>query len=305
MSDKPRTFKQWLTLMWDLLWDWKHLKPHLTSELHHVAKFPLVLICAILFSILGCYFVTSHFADKKLESTRSTYQSTNSFLAGQLNTTATELKNLKSEYSQKIIEHANANADLKTDYNEKLRNKDTEILKLTSERDNALQRAAMIESMPGNLFNIYTNIAANAPTNLYQFAAILNDFSNSVAQATIMPEFSLVLNKLPISGNGVLISTNRSVFVEIQNISDVTAENATITFSAQLSKTNLIKSHDWDENTMSSRGNSSTFNTWITVCAKNIASKDFFQAETFTISTNVTEPFLATKFTVYSSKSKR
>ncbi len=305
MLDKPRTFRQWLTLMWDLLWDWKQLKPHLTNELHHVAKFPLVLICAILFSVLGCYFVTSHFDDKKLESTRSTYQGTNSFLAGQLNITTTELKNLKSEYSQNIIEHANATADLKMDYNERLRNKDTEILKLTSERDNALQRTAVIESMPGNLFNIYTNIAANAPTNLNQFASIVNDFSNSVAQATIMPEFSIFLNKLPISGNGVLILTNRSVFVEIQNIGDLTAENATITFSAPLSKTNLIKSHDWDENAVSARDNSSTFNTWTTVSAKNIASKDFFTAETFMISTNVTEPFLATKFTVYSSKSKR
>jgi hypothetical protein len=303
MSDKPRTFKQWLTLMWDLLWDWKQLKPHLTSELHHVAKFPLVLFCAILFSVLGCYFVTSHFAGKKLESTRSAFQSTNSFLAGQLNTTTTELKNLKSEYSQKIIEHANATADLKTDYNEKLRNKDTEILKLTSERDNALQRTAVIESMPGNLFNIYTNIAANAPTNLNQFAFILNDFSNSVAQATIMPEFSLSLNKTPILGNGVLILTNRSVSVEIQNVGDLTAENATIVFTAQLSKTNLLKSHDWDENSFSSKG--SDLNVWATINGKNLAPGSFFDAETFVISTNFTQPFLAGRFSVYSSKSKK
>src|SRR5665213_3349592 len=303
MSDKPRTFKQWLMLMWDLLWDWKQLKPHLTNELHHVAKFPLVLICTILFSVLGCYFVTSHFADKQLESTRSTYQSTNSFLAGQLNATTTELKNLKSEYSQKIMEHANATADLKTDYNEKLRNRDTEILKLTSERDNALQRAAVIESMPGNLFNIYTNIAANAPTNLNQFAALLNDFSNSVAQATIMPEFSLFLNGTPILGNGVLVLTNRSVSVEIQNVGEVTAENATIVYSAQLSKTNLLKSHDWDENSFSSMG--SDFNVWATIEGKNLAPGSFFDAETFIISTNFTQQFLAGKFSVYSSKSKK
>jgi len=290
--------------MWDLLWDWKQLKPHLTSELHHAAKFPLVLMCAILFSVLGCYFVTSHFADKKLESTRSTYQTTNSFLAGQLDTTTTELKNLKSEYSQKIVEHANATADLKTDYNEKLRNKDAEILKVTSERDNALQRAAVIESMPGNLFNIYTNIAANAPTNLNQFTTILNNFSNSVAQATAVPEFSLFINNMQISGNGLIILTNRSVFAQIQNVSDVTAENATIVLSAQLSRTNLLKSHDWDDNSFSSMDNSN-LNVWTTVSGKNVASKMFFSAETFVISTNVTEPFLPTKFSVFSSKSKR
>lgn len=304
MSDKPRTIKQWLILMWDLLWDWKQLKPHLTSELHHAAKFPLVLICAILFSALGCYFVTSHFAGRKLDFTRSAYQSTNSFLAGQLDTTTADLKNLKSEYSQKITENANAIADLKIDHNEKLRSKDTEILKLTNERDNALQRAAVIESMPGNLFNIYTNIAANAPTNFNQFATILNDFSNSVAQATIMPDFSFFINNTPISGNGVFILTNRSVSVEIQNVGDLTAENATIDLFARMSKTNLIKTHDWDENASQARGDSN-FNAWKTVAERNLAAKDGFTAETFEVSTNFREPFVYTKFSVYSSKSKR
>ena len=303
MPDKPRKLKDWLALGWDLLWDWKQLKPHLTNELHHAIKFPLVLVCAILFAVFGCYFVTSHFADKKLESTSSAYQSTNSFLEGQLKTITTELGNLKTEYSQKIVDHANAIADLKTDYNEKLRDKDSQILKLSNERDSALQRAAVVEAMPGNLFNIYTNIAANAPTNLNQFATILNDFSNSVAQATAMPDFAFFINKTQISGNGYFILTNRAVSVEIQNSGDVTAEALTVIFSAQLEKTNVLKSHDWDENMHSSL--TPNFHNWTTVSDKGVASKDFFDAETFTISTNFTQPFLMGQFSIYASKSKK
>lgn len=302
-ENKPRKLKDWLWLGWELAWDWKKLEPHLRKELRHAKSFPLLLICSIVFFSVVVFSFTSCHANHKIEKVRSDYQNTNSYISGQLANTKDELDKTKKDFDQKKTDYVTEIADLKSDRNERLQSKDAEILKLTGERDSALQRAAMVESMPGNLFNIYTNIAANAPTNLNQFATILDGISNVVANASIIPKFKLLINNFPILKNPtVLVSTNRSIQIQVENDSDISAENLTILFFSTLDVTNFIKSDDWKQN--GTTGNKQIV-IWQAKADFVIAGGNSFTASTFGISTNYNNPILGSQIDIYSAKSKK
>jgi hypothetical protein len=292
MPDKPRKLKDWVILGWDLLWDWKQLKPHLTDELHHAAKFPLVLVCAIIFAIFGCYFVTSHFANKKLESTRSAYQSTNSFLAGQLNATTTELGNLKNEYSQKIVEHANVVADLKTDYNEKLRDKDSQILKLANERDNALMRERQLESLPDTAILTYSN------ANMISKLALHNlDFEPQI-NGKNLTNYSV--------GNYILIplEKNRSIAISLPNLGENASsiEKLTVDLSSPLDPTNLVSgiADGWWKPVLGMNGFLTTNGCQLeTVANYTITSIRGWSATPLVVSTNLQNKWFPAKIDFY------
>jgi hypothetical protein len=311
--EQPRKSKDWIALIWNFSWDKKSLRPHIEGELHHAKQFPLLIIVVALMSILCGYYPTSCHFTHKIETIRTNYQTTNSYLAGQLSSISNELGKTQETLERKTSDDATTIADIKSDFAVKFQQKDTEIFKLTGERDAALQRSAIVEAMPGNLFNIYTNIAANAPTNLMQFAQLLSDLTNSLSQASSSDKFALFINGVEItnlSGTTVLSVPSRNVFIEVQNKGDTTANHLSIMCESTLQDTNLIRNHDWKylghpyamSNTPITALDSK--NTWSTISDDAIGAGNLFSAERFSISTNNLPMVIDCELSIYSEKSK-
>ena len=288
------------------MWDWKkESKRHLELGYRYAKRHPFSVLSVILITIILTTIVVGYFDGKTLAKVNTTSQSKISFLEGQLTTTTDQLKTQKADYNQKITEHANEIANLKVDYNEKLRSKDAELQKMASERDNALQRIAIMEAMPGGLLSIYTNLAANAPTNLNKFAEILRDITNSVTQNLNIPKFRTSLNNNLLREDAtwnVAFSTNRAVFLSVMNDSDVTADKLTIEVEIFADKTNFWSAHDWENNSIVSLKQEA--NWWTMEANKIVPGRNGFNATTFEISTNYNAPYLDTHIQVFCSTSK-
>lgn len=94
---KPNGKRDLLKLVWDLLWDLKSIKAYIENEFKHFSKFPILVVLGVFIGGMAGWFTKSHFADKELNTVTVAYQSTNSFLSGQLNSTKDELTNVKQE----------------------------------------------------------------------------------------------------------------------------------------------------------------------------------------------------------------
>ena len=171
----------------------------------------LLLIAAILLS----WFTTKEVFQSKITTIQTSYSNTNSFLQGQLSAIKDDNENLKYDLSA-----------LKAEFNEVKRQKDTEILKLIGERDNAFQRLALFESMPSQVMNLYTNLIANAPTNLTDFNNAMAQLTNALTHAVEIPEFALYANdSIVTNGSIILLPNDRKLWLRVKNTSQITADN--------------------------------------------------------------------------------
>jgi hypothetical protein len=242
---------------------------------------------------------------RELVQLQSTFDNSNTFWAIQKTTddgTIRDLRKSSQDYRQTT---ETAIINLKTDFNETKREKDEEILKLTGERDNALQRATTFETMPEKVYAVYTNLVANAPTNLYQFNSTVKDLTNALAASTPKLKFQLFVNHIPITNDSELIPLfSREVFVQVKNLGTITAERVTLVFSPyQIGNTNFVSPHDWgetpslvDDNLLPRDG----WASWRMAAINPVASGDSFDATSFQISTNCHSQYFIAQLKVYS-----
>jgi len=187
-------------------------------------------VAAVLVAAYAVWFFTSEHYNSKI-----------AFLSGRLQ----ERENSVRQLAYKI-------SDLKIERNELRRQKDAELFAAQSERDNALQRIALIQAMPGDLLSIYTNIAANAPTNFQELHLIVGQLTNALSRAISTPELELWENDHPLTNGSVIsLAENRSLNFHLRNRSDeVSALGAFISFIAPsaLHSTNLlVEASQWRE----------------------------------------------------------
>lgn len=229
-TDNPRTLIQWVKLVWDLLWDWKKLKPHIEGEIHHVKKFPLIILCTLVFATIGGWVFRGHFSNKTI-----------SYLSGQLNTTSNELVSAQIGLEKKTTDDANIIAQMQADHNEQSREKDAEIQKQTTEKDNALLRVSQLESLPQTAFLAYSNANAfiQAYTNANGFSEFMPQRMNLVPKINGQPFTNWVFGQyafVPIN------RTNRDISISFDNLNETERpiRDLTVSLTLYINRTNII-----------------------------------------------------------------
>ena len=243
-----------------------------------------------------------------------------SFLQGQLTEKDKAYGHLEKDRDRIQTDGNNQITQLKMDLNEAKREKDTEIAKLTNERNTAQGSLAQLQAMPERVQNLYSNLLAvygNGPTNRQQLDALISavgSITNALEDIrTTYPSFALYLNELIIT-NGATFSlpSSRDVLLVLRNTSQLTAVNTTIDFQAFLSQTNVI-AEGWDtrqppgivglsgdhlENLFPS------FSHWRWRADVPIAPNMFHHVACLSIQTNAPTGNIPARIIIYSDKSK-
>src|ERR1039458_6519584 len=130
----------------------------------------------------------------------------------------------------------------------KIREQDTTVLTLTTEKASLANQAAISASIPLHMVSIVSNldnILATEPTNRQELLSLLYSveaLTNALAEANIRPTFELLINGTHITNNSVLhLSQSRIINLQIQNASAVSLEQLHVGFFAplELDPTNL------------------------------------------------------------------
>lgn len=255
--------------------------------------------------------VVSMYAGYRMERSRS--DARNSFLAGQLLERDRVNQGLRDEIRDNKRSSEAEILNLKTDFNEVRRQKDSEVAKLTMERESALQRNTQWESLPANILNLYSNIYANAPTNIQQFGSLMQSFTNSLNDVvSSRPYFEIILNKSKITvGQAVELDHSRSVLLNVMNVSETTAQNVCLSIHSPIEKTNLL-SEGWLASPFSLTSLDGNvvqeipgWNSWSWKADKSLAAQNTHYAATLTVSTNYHGSVLPMIIEAYSDNSKK
>jgi hypothetical protein len=207
----------------------------------------------------------------------------------------------------------------------KIREQDSTILKLTTEKASLANQAAVAASIPLHVPSIISNldnILATEPTNRQQLLSLLYSveaLTNSLAESTLRPTFDLLINGTKITNGVVLdLKQSRTMDIRVRNTSSISIEQLEIDLGIplQLDPTNLdaqgwqlypsitksingkeIKSGNqwgWHADRVIS-GSGGTSDNWV----------DIVQAvNSIHISTNYQYPDLRVVFVVYAARSK-
>jgi uncharacterized coiled-coil protein SlyX len=99
-----------------------------------------------------------------------------------------------------------------------------------------------------NLSYFVATQSTNQQQQLSQFRIALDGFTNSLADAALMPTFDLYINETKIT-NGTMLSlkSSRMLNLKVQNTSPITAEQLKVMFQAPygLEPTNLLSARKW------------------------------------------------------------
>lgn len=141
-----------------------------------------------------------------------------------------------------------ANQDATTKYNEQLRQKDSEILKLSNEGEALKTRIIFLETIPDRVIETATNaitMVQNGLTNWQQYAALndtMRSLTNDLQKFTQEPSFV-------VRFNGAILTTELTVLpfttkgvnsILLENVGPTTADGTCVRFSATLEETNII-----------------------------------------------------------------
>jgi hypothetical protein len=131
----------------------------------------------------------------------------------------------------------------------KIREQDTTILTLATEKASLANQAAVAASIPLHVPSIISNldnILATEPTNRQQLLSLLYSveaLTNALAEATARPTFDLFINDIKITNDTVLdLNKSRILYIRVVNTSLVSIEQLTVRFYAaiDMQPTNLI-----------------------------------------------------------------
>lgn len=255
----------------------------------------------------GTWGLTSCHYTNRIAKIKDNNNATNSFLSGKLEQSTTD----KAAAENRLLETTAALNDVKRD-------RDAEVLRLTTEKESLSQQLTFIHTLPQQAQNVYSNLAyfaSTEPTNrqyLTEFAAL---FTNALhAMELERPQFSLAVNELTLSNNHVLIASPyqtgisnmnvlfvnraREFTLEVRNLSQATADQVSIDFTSVISGTNWI-ADGW----MPQPGPEHTTHYYI-MHDKPLASGSRFLAPILRLKTNVTDILVPVELLVFSSKSK-
>jgi hypothetical protein len=153
---------------------------------------------------------------------------------------ATSLNNQLDRSERQLIE-------VRRERDTEVAKKEVEITRLTSERDNALHRVALLESMPTEFLKIYTNIYSKAPTNFTEFSGILTRLTNAIDTALVAPEFAIYVNNKHVTDDSALVrlTPSNGLFIQVENTSKVSTDNLEVTFITTTEIGDSMDYHGW------------------------------------------------------------
>jgi hypothetical protein len=162
---KVAEFKKFI---WDIIWDFKTtLKLRLEKDYDNAKSFPVFLCCVVILTALVTYMLISHLDNNALQQVRHDYERTNSFISGQLSNSIVESDKAKVICDGQITDYITTIANLKADHNTVLQEKNSDIARLTEERDAAQIRISQLQSLPDTAFQVYSN--ANMLTKMERY----------------------------------------------------------------------------------------------------------------------------------------
>src|ERR1051325_660001 len=145
--------RAFLTMVRDAaLLQWPWLQPvikWLQNEANGVRKgWVLFSILTIAIGVGACW-ITARITGKESAVLRKSLNSTNAFFQG-------SLKEIRALRETDRRAHESEITQMKIDLNEIKRSRDTDIARITAERDNALLRVSQLESIPSNAVYLYS-----------------------------------------------------------------------------------------------------------------------------------------------------
>ena len=200
----------------------------------------------------------------------------------------------------------------------KLRDQDTTILKLTTEKASLENRAAIADSIPLHVPAIISNLdnlLATEPTNRQQLLTLLYSveaLTNVLADASLIPSFALYLNATQITNGTVLnLARSRIIEVTVYNTSKVAGEQLKVGLAAPagLDPTNLVSTGWTLQNKMVTFTNSKmteilNVNRWESGCDHVVSGNQVVHMYPIQISTNFPYSSIEVRFDVYCARSK-
>jgi hypothetical protein len=218
----PRKGK-WLGIFWaiaDSIADQSAtpLLQYVKAALPHLKNVLDVLVLIAVVALAGGCFIRGCVA-----STRE------GFLNGRLDEKGQRIADLEAQQQKAQQQYNVTITQLKIDYNERIREKDAEIARVTSERDNALMRERQAFLLPENLHQLVSNATAfvSMDYDIQRYGLRIN---------------GLFLDKYLVGNAYFVPLTNGEIFIQAyllgQNQKSVA--NCTIEFWSTLDMTNII-----------------------------------------------------------------